>query len=95
MTEWISVKDRLPGTDGSNGRPCKVLLYVPEREGVKQHGAYVGKLQPIEGDPSGRSNFWGIPIEDCEWTIDGWSYFEHPVVTHWMPLPDAPREGES
>ena len=95
MGEWTSVEDRLPETDDLSGRSRDVLLYVPEREGVKQHGVYVGSIRPIRSDPDGRSNFWGIPIKGCMWTIHGWSYFEHPVVTHWMPLPDAPGEGES
>lgn len=95
MGGWISVEDRLPETDDLSGCSCDVLLYVPEREGVRQHGVYIGKIRFTKGDPSGRSNFWGIPTKDSEWAIHGWSYFEHPVVTHWMPLPDAPEEGES
>lgn len=81
-TGWISVKERMP----SKGE--KVLLYIPEREGCKQHGMYLGKVEKVEADPNGEHNFWGLPTPGSNWRIDGWSYFEEPIVTHWMPLPD-------
>ncbi len=91
--QWISVEDRLPEFNESNDHKKDVLLYIPRREGVRQHGVYIGCLHPTKGDPKGEHNFWGIKTEDCDWTIWGWSYFEHPVVSAWMPLPKPP-EGE-
>ena len=82
---WISVKERMP----ANGE--KVLLYIPEREGCKQHGMYLGGVGEVEADPKGEHNFWGQPTPGSNWSIDGWSYFEEPIVTHWMLLPDAPE----
>lgn len=82
---WISVKERMP----SKGE--KVLLYIPEREGCKQHGMYLGEVEKVEADPKGEHNLWGLPTPGSNWSIDGWSYFEEPIVTHWMPLPDAPE----
>ena len=57
MSEWISVKDRLP-----------------------EHG----QLVLVCGD------YWNIE------KYPHWSgTFDCPGVTHWMPLPDPPKEGVS
>lgn len=66
-----------------------VLVYVPQREGCNQHGIYIGKLHDIPKD-DGSGNFWGLATPGSEWTLWGWSYFEKPIVTHWMPLPALP-----
>lgn len=84
-SSWISVKERMP----ANGE--KVLLYIPEREGCKQHGMYLGEVGKVEADPKCEHNFWGRPTPGSNWRIDGWSYFEEPIVTHWMLMPDAPE----
>ena len=83
--KWISVKEKMPA------KGEKVLLYIPEREGCKQHGMYLGKVEKVEADPKGEHNFWGMPTPGSNWIINGWSYFEEPIVTHWMPIPDAPE----
>lgn len=80
--DWIRVEEGMP----ASGR--KVLLYIPEREGCKQHGMYLGEVGEVEADPKGEHNFWGLPTPGSNWRIDGWSYFKEPIVTHWMPLPD-------
>ena len=85
MPEWISVKERMP----SKGE--KVLLYIPEREGCKQHGMYLGEAGAVEADQKGEHNFWCRPVYGSDWRISGWSYFEEPIVTHWMLLPEAPE----
>ena len=94
IMDWISVKDRLPETDGENTYTYNVLVYIPKRDGVSQHGIYIGKLRKVEPDCDGSKNFWGIPTPGSDWTVWGWGYFQEPVVTHWMPLPEAPKEGE-
>lgn len=88
---WIPVTERLPETDGENAHAHDVLVYIPKRDGCNQHGIYVGKVSHIPPD-DGRGNFWGIKTEASDWTVWGWSYFETPVVTHWMPLPEFPKE---
>lgn len=87
-SSWISVKERMP----SKGE--KILLYIPEREGCKQHGMYLGEVEKVEADPKGEHNFWGRPVYGSDWIISGWSYFEEPIVTHWMPLPLCPEQEE-
>ena len=89
--QWINVDERLPQTDGRATHDYDVLCYVPKRDGCHQNGCYLGKLTPVKAD-DGNKNFWGLRTEASEWTLWGWSYFEHPVVTHWMPLPEPPGE---
>ena len=87
--DWISVKERMP----QKGE--KVLLYIPEREGCKQHGMRIGEVGKVEGYTKGEHNFWERIVYGSDWRVSGWSYFEEPIITHWMPLPDAPdQEGE-
>ena len=92
MSEWISIEERLPETDNENRYTFNVLVFIPERKGCRQHGMYLGKLRHVKAN-DGSGNFWNIPTKECEWTVWGWSYFEHPVVTHWMPLPECPKGG--
>lgn len=89
---WISVKDRLPETNNKNDHKYEVLVYIPKREGCRQNGIYVGKINHIEADEHGTRNFWGLKTPGSEWTIWGWGYLEKPIVTHWMPLPEPPKE---
>lgn len=91
---WISIEERLPETDNKNTHDFDVLVYVPKRDGCRQHGVYLGKLSHVNAD-DGTGNFWGIKTEACEWIVWGWSYFEHPVVTHWKPLPPLPIQAEA
>lgn len=55
---WISVEDRLPETDGKNTSDYNVLVYIPKREGCRQHGIYVGKRANVPAD-DGSGNFLG------------------------------------
>ena len=93
MSEWISASDKLPETNLENTHDGDVLLYIPKRDGVEQSGIYLGKLRPTKEDEEGSHNIWRCPIEACDWTVWGWSYFERPIVTHWMKLPEPPNCG--
>ena len=91
MSEWISVKDRVPEFNQ------KVLAFVKNKDPqgrFNRDGVYVAMLEDKvpTPDPEGKKNFWGIPGYDSEWSIYGWSYFTEPDVTHWMPLPEPPKE---
>lgn len=88
QNEWISVKDKLPNYDE------KVLVYVPKRDGCSQNGIFTANYKPIKAD-DGSGNFWRVPTKACEWTVWSWSYFEHPVVTHWIPFPIPPTKAEA
>ena len=91
--DWISVKDRLPEKHLINDHEADVLLYIPKRDGCRQHGIYLGFLRETPMPPDdGSGNFWGRPCPGSDWTAWGWSHFEEPIVTHWMPMPDPPKE---
>lgn len=92
--KWIPVSERLPETDNEHTHKFDVLCYVPKVDGIFQHGIYIGKLKFTKGDYDGSKNFWGIKTKDCEWTLWGWSYFEHPTVVAWQPLPGPYKENE-
>jgi hypothetical protein len=89
---WVSVKDALPETNGKNDHEYDVLCYVPPREGCHQNGLYLGKLRKVKADEKGKHNFFGVSTPGSDWTLWNWSYFEEPIVTHWMPLPEAPKK---
>lgn len=91
---WVSVKDALPETNGKNDHEYDVLCYVPPREGCNQNGLYLGKLRKVKADKKGEHNFFGVSTPGSDLTLWGWSYFEEPIVTHWMPLPEAPKGDE-
>ena len=82
-TRWIPCSERLPERDK------KVIVYIPPRDGTGQHGCYVAQMREVKGDTD---NFWRVRSADSQWTVWAWSYFEEPIVTHWMPLPEPPEE---
>ena len=88
-TRWIPVEERLPESNHKNDHVGDVLCYVPTRDGCFQNGLYLGKLKYTAAD-DGSGNFWNLKTPASDWTLWGWSYFEQPVVTHWMPLPEPP-----
>lgn len=88
MSEWIPCSERMPSESEANN----LLVYIPKRDGVHQSGIRIGCLKSgcIKGDSEGKGNIWGIPIDACDWSLSGWSYFEKPMPSHWMPLPEQP-----
>lgn len=81
---WISVTDRLPEYG-------QYVLLVAHGWNTEYGDIYIGRLKTVKAD-DGSGNFWGIVRPECEWSIEGWSYFRTPIVTHWMPLPEPPKE---
>jgi hypothetical protein len=76
MSEWISVKDRLPNEDAK-------ILYV-----VKIHGERAFTKQGMrcfDGD------YWWWCNEDGDYKDTG-NDPGYSEVTHWQPLPDPPSE---
>lgn len=92
---WVGVKDRTPEPHEKNDHEADLMLYIPKREGVRQHGIYLGFLrkEPLPPD-DGSGNFWGVKCPGSDWTVWGWSHFEEPIVSHWMPLPEPPEVNE-
>lgn len=85
--DWIPVDERLPEKE------TDVLCFVPRADGNVQYGIYVGQIRKVKAD-DGSGNIWGIPTKECDWTLKGWSYFEHPTIIAWQPLPEPYEEKE-
>lgn len=77
---WISVNERLPEQDQD------VLLIA---HGWSHRTIYIGRLHHMEATTSWLT---GITSKDSEWSISGWSYLRTPEVTHWMEIPEPPKE---
>ena len=80
MTEWISVKDRLPDDEQ------EVLVIAHGWDGRL---VYVGSHKRVEAQ---KSWLTGITNKSSEWSLWGWSYLKEPMVTHWLPMPEPPKE---
>lgn len=79
MPEWISVKDRLPEPQND------VLVYGPV---VGVVTCYLAKV--TYGYYAN-----GIPMKHDAWIVsesEEGNYLDFESVTHWMELPEAPKE---
>ena len=83
VQEWIPVTERLPERDK------EVLLIV---HGWEDRLYYTGCLHRQEAE---RSWLTGIESKASDWKIWGFSYLREPSVTHWMPMPQPPKEGRN
>jgi Protein of unknown function (DUF551) len=77
MSEWISVKDRLP-EDGQD------ILYV-----VRDRGSEPYVMRGSRAYEAGTGYWWCD--EDGEFDESG-NEPGFSTVTHWMPLPEPPKE---
>lgn len=76
--KWISVEDRLPASE------TPVLVWFKNKE---------VRVASLEWEfPSYEDNYLAYRYWDCPYN-DGqdWEWFD---ITHWMPLPEPPEEGE-
>ena len=76
MSEWISVKDRLPKSITN-----KVIVFCESEE----WNSYIG-FGHYE-DYKGVQTWFNL---ETQMPFSEWSY----TVTHWMPLPEPPKEGD-
>lgn len=99
MSDWISVKDRLPEIKEhveQHGRWAwvekksdPVLVYTSDEE-MDVH-IYVAWLETFRG-----SVFPGVPSNEehaPEWVTFESDEYDHgeEYITHWMPLPEVPK----
>ena len=80
MPEWFSVKDRLPDENGNYlccwGEHKSIVIF-----------SFAKNLRKVD-----KYDFKGINRAgwyDCD---SEWGYCERTNVTHWMPLPELPKE---
>ena len=78
--KWISVEERLP-------EPNTTVLLIAH--GWESQLVYIGKLEKVESE---KSWLTGLVSKASEWTVYGFSYLKEPIVTHWMPIPQMPKE---
>lgn len=78
---WISVEDRMPEIDED------VLILYESKVSPCKTGYAITCLKD--------SFYFGstpIPYQTPQWS-EPWQYFrENNVITHWMPLPEPPKE---
>ena len=79
MSEWISVKDKLPEAHGV------YIVYVKDENSPYGEGIWYKNIVALAEYAFG----------EWTWYENGNEYDITDIVTHWMPLPDPPRmEGE-
>ena len=78
--KWISVDEQLP-------EPNTTVLLIAH--GWESQLVYIGKLEKVESE---KSWLTGLVSKASEWTVYDFSSLKEPIVTHWMPLPEAPKE---
>ena len=88
-SEWISVEERLPDTT-----PKEVIIAdqdIGSGEIVKETDAGIVQVSELVAVLCTRCINGKVGVyPDYDYTMDGrWAYTEG--VTHWMPLPEAPK----
>ena len=76
---WINVKDELPELDE------KVVVYATGR---------VDKRDYVYAMTSRMSRYLFNSIYDEAWRSPWGEFFKNYEITHWMPLPEPPKEDE-
>lgn len=83
-TKWIPVTQRLPVVDDDN---IDVLIYADGDISIGWYGWERHELMGIER--YGADDFDGVPPH---WHNSGSMHIFGSPVTHWMPLPEPPKE---
>ena len=82
MAEWISVKERLPDKEG------KYLCYCDYGcSGAISVYSFAKNLSKVD-----KYDFRGEKRAGWYFYDSEWGYGETESVTHWMPLPEPPKE---
>ena len=88
MAEWISVKERLPESDGDYLCYCPVLNI-----GGKDIPRYEVYGFTIKAEEIYDLKMTGHKGAAWYWYDSEYGYCATKSVTHWMPLPEPPKGG--
>lgn len=83
MSEWISVEDRVPDEPG---KYLVVVTWAPHRYVDVAHFALKLLGLHLAHDDLDDHDRWGW------WDSDSEGAWERTHITHWMPLPELPKE---
>lgn len=86
MSNWISVKDRLPDANGDYLCYCPILLGVGRV--IPLYGVY-GFL--LDAEQNEDLSFKGEKGAVWYFYDSEYGYCAKRSVTHWMPLPEPPK----
>ena len=75
MSEWISVKERLPDDEKDGETVLAIVSGKPHKNITLCHALMTAGYFPGEG-----------------WVVNEYPEWENPTITHWMPLPEPPKE---
>lgn len=99
-SKWISVEDKLPTAERGTGyRQCISELVLVKSEEVMQGKKpykypFVAHLHKEQG-VGYRSYAASKKVGDCFYTwLNPYSHQDLQLITHWMPLPNPPKEND-
>ena len=82
-SEWISVDERLPDLCDRDPDWSVTVLFRTTQGHLHSGYRYVGRAQTSFYDDSWSPPYWLDESENLSFEVD--------EVTHWMPLPEAPK----
>lgn len=86
MLEWISVKDKLPNKNGKYLCCYRLYAFGSKSIGIYSFAKNLRKVDKYDFKSENRAGWYDYDSE--------WGYYERNNVTHWMPLPELPKECE-
>lgn len=88
----LAAADLIERLTAENAAPREKQLWNPVLDGApKEKGCYLVTVRNwLDGTPVVREAFWN----GVDWLSGDRRHAITPRVTHWMPLPEAPEEGE-
>lgn len=90
MTDWISVKDRLPDDDEDVNLRVRFTWVINGMKKMKYVMAFVGNWQPYGWCINNLSRTGYEELEERTQELKGVEIIRE--VTHWAPLPPDPQE---
>ena len=84
MAEWITVKDKLPDKDGVYLCCWSVSYSDKPCIGIYSFAKKLRKVDKYDFQGINRAGWYDYDSEVGYWEKNG--------VTHWMPLPELPKE---